>query len=244
MSLVKILIIGALVILLILGIGVYYPFSSLDGIVKSAIETYGTEVAGSKVTVAEVKISLNEGKGTLKGITIANPPGFSSEPAFSLQEVTLDLDINSVSSNPFIIEDVRVISPHVRVETNAEGKTNLDVLAEKIQSAGDSTGTQKETSSNDLRMKINQFVFEDGTIKARIPQQEQEMEVKLPALRMNGIGGSDGQPPEVVGQVVMNKFAQECIKVVTKKGAELLIEKKLDEKTGGAAKKVLDAILH
>lgn len=243
MSLAKILLIGGLVIVVILAIGIYYLFSSLDGIVKSAVESYGTEVVGSKVTVAEVKISLQEGKGTLKGITIANPPGFSSEPAFSLQEVTLDLDINSISSNPFIVEDVRVISPHVRVETDAQGKTNLDVLAKKIQSSGDSTGNQKEASSSDLRMRIKQFIFEDGTIKARIPQQEQEMEVKLPALRMNEIGGSDGQPPEVVGQVVMNKFAQECIKVVTKKGAELLIEKKLDEKTGGAAKKVLDAIL-
>lgn len=74
----KIILIVVAVLVVAIGAGVAFLSSNLDSIVKKVIETAGTEVAGVKVSVGDVKISLSEGKATIAGLTVANPPGFSA----------------------------------------------------------------------------------------------------------------------------------------------------------------------
>ena len=66
-----------LVLLLIIGGSVYFLLSNLDGLVKTAIETYGSEATKTAVSVSSVKIVLQDGSGSIQGLTVGNPKGFA-----------------------------------------------------------------------------------------------------------------------------------------------------------------------
>ena len=80
-------VIGVVVVLVlaVAGAGVFL-LQNLDGIVKDLIEDIGTEVVGQKVSVADVKVNLAEGSASISGLSVANPPGFSAEPASAMPE--------------------------------------------------------------------------------------------------------------------------------------------------------------
>lgn len=100
---------GGLVGLVVLaGIAFYLLVANIDGIVKNVVETVGTEVAGTNVRLASAEIDLQTGKGTLRGLTIANPAGFAKGNAFSLSEITLALNIKTLSSSPVEINQIIV----------------------------------------------------------------------------------------------------------------------------------------
>jgi len=125
------IIIGVSVLLAVIAGGLFYLFSSIDGIVKTVIERAGSEVAGAKVTVGGVALRLAEGKAILSGLTVANPPGYSSEPAIRLGEIVVALDTASLNHSPIVIKEVSVAAPAVALEIGAGG-SNLAVLRHNV----------------------------------------------------------------------------------------------------------------
>jgi hypothetical protein len=54
-------------ILILIAIGLYFLLSSLDSIVKAAVEKYGSEMTQATVRLNDVKIELTSGKGACRG---------------------------------------------------------------------------------------------------------------------------------------------------------------------------------
>ena len=78
-------------LLLMAGLFVTWFLSGLDGRVHDAIERAGSEALGVAVSVGSVDLDLAAGTGRIEGFEIANPPGFSGNPAFSAEELELVL---------------------------------------------------------------------------------------------------------------------------------------------------------
>ncbi|MBK6982413.1 MAG: hypothetical protein IPH30_13570 [Betaproteobacteria bacterium] len=74
---------GILAVLALAGGGVYWFVTSLDFIVKTAIERFGPDMLGTTVSVEQVSISTADGRGTIRAIAIGNPPGYSARSAAS-----------------------------------------------------------------------------------------------------------------------------------------------------------------
>ena len=109
--------------LLVIGVlgGAYYLFTNLDSIVKSAIESYGSEALATKVTVGGVSISLSNGQGTITNLRVAEPRGFGDGDAISFGEISVGIDAQSlVNQKPIVIDLVRVMDPSVEFEMNAK----------------------------------------------------------------------------------------------------------------------------
>jgi uncharacterized protein YxeA len=87
----KTLISLVVVLILVVGAGFFY----IDSIVKSGIEVVGSEVLGTRVTVASVSISPLSGNGTIRGLTIGNPEGYTSENIMQLGEVSVALNLGT-----------------------------------------------------------------------------------------------------------------------------------------------------
>jgi hypothetical protein len=132
----KIIIAASLLLAVIAG-GVIYLFLSIDSIVKTLIETVGSEVAGTKVSVGSVSIALSDGKASISGLRVANPAGFSSNPAISLGAIEVAIDKASVTKQPIIIKDIRIAAPSVAAEISPQG-SNLLALSDHLhnRSAG------------------------------------------------------------------------------------------------------------
>ncbi len=201
------IIIGFVVILVVAVAGAgYYLMQNLDGIVKSLVEEVGTEVTNAQVRVREVKINLAEGRATLSGLTVANPPGFSSDPLFTLGNISVAIDTSSLTGPVYLIEEISIDGVHVLAEQKG-AITNVQKFMDGMPKSGDSDDVG-DTGSNevDIKLAIGRIVFSDGTMELRSDQIGNQS-VELKKLQLRNIGTAEnGLTPGEVGEKIAGQL--------------------------------------
>lgn len=242
----KLLIAAMVLVLVIAGVAIFL-YNSIDPIVKAAIERFGSDVTGTKVTVGSVDISLKTGRGTIRDLKVDNPEGFSSDDAFELGEITVDLDVASLNKDPIIIEEIRILAPAVRGELDAQARTNLGVLREHVLAYQDGSSkappakqTNKQDSGYQKHFVIRQLFFDAGRMEldATAAGIAEEKTIDLPTLRVGDVGGERGATPAALGKVIANAFLAHTTRAV-KAEVEAEAKSRLEDE----AKKKLGEIL-
>lgn len=143
----KVLIVLAVLALAIGGIGLYYA-GKMDGMIEQAIEVSGTKALGTAIAVDSVDTKIADGEATISGLTIANPPGYSTNEALSIQSLSAQVDYKAQTVKRVSINDTTInaelkgrrsnfqeildsMPPREANENNAEGpdqKFQIDVL--------------------------------------------------------------------------------------------------------------------
>ncbi|CDK97756.1 exported protein of unknown function [Magnetospirillum gryphiswaldense MSR-1 v2] len=210
----KIILIVVAVLVVAIGAGVAFLSSNLDSIVKKVIETAGTEVAGVKVSVGDVKISLSEGKATIAGLTVANPPGFSAPHAFKLGAIAVALDTGSLTANPIVIKDISVAAPEVTYEMGAGGGSNIDAIqknvAAKTAGSGDKATAEK---GGEKKLVIDRLVISKGTVNLATAIPGVKSSATLADIVLTGIGRkSGGASAGEVAKQVMDALTKSALK--------------------------------
>lgn len=209
----KIILIVVAVLVVAIGAGVAFLSSNLDSIVKKVIETAGTEVAGVKVSVGDVKISLSEGKATIAGLTVANPPGFSAPHAFKLGAIAVALDTGSLTANPIVIKDISVAAPEVTYEMGASGGSNIDAIQKNV--AAKTAGGDKATAEKggEKKLIIDRLVISKGTVNLATAIPGVKSSATLADIVLTGIGRkSGGASAGEVAKQVMDALTKSALK--------------------------------
>lgn len=234
-------IIPALVLVIILAAvgGVYYVLTNLDALVEAAIEKYGSEATQTAVLVDSVKIDLANGAAGINGLTIANARGFTLPLAFSLGEIRVGIDLQSLQEEPYIIDEITVLAPQVFVEINEANKTNLNELKKNL-TAGSTSAADKETKSSEdsakePRLIIRRVTFADGTIQASAAAlQEKKYQLKLPTLDMQNLGGNKGATASELAHEILSRLTDRASETVKKD----IIDKELNKFKDKAREKI------
>jgi len=235
----KKVVLGAILVLLItIGFGVYYLLSNLDSLVKSAIETYGSEATQTSVRVDNVKIVLQDGSGAIRGLTIGNPKGFATPNVFSLGEIATQIDLKSLSEDVPVIEHITIRAPEVFFELNEKGQNNLDKLKSNLQSGASTSSSSSSAKSggSEPKLIIRKLIFSGGNIHARVVPLDKDYELKLPNIQMNDLGGKTGATP--------SQIASQALKVLTDRALAEIKQKGIDQykaQLEGEVNKRLDA---
>lgn len=244
----KFLIGGVIVVVLAVGFGLFYLFSNLNDIVAGVIEKQGSAATETRVAVAGVDISLRDGRAAMAGLTIESPDGFEADPAFSLGEVAVEIDLESMRSEPIVIEEIRVSAPVVRAEVHEDGSSNLMTLNENVKAfAGDAAGGQGGSGGGEAadqkRIRIKRFVFEKGRIEVDASALGLEPRtVDLPAIRLDDIGGAAGAPPSGIAKAVLGALTGEAATAVAKAGIEAKAKEALRDEAEKQGRKLMDKI--
>jgi hypothetical protein len=228
------------IILIIVGVlaigiagGVYYVLTNLDSIVKEAIEKYGSEAAKTAVRVSSVSIRLTEEKGAIKGLTVANPHGFSSPSVFRLGEISIKIDARSITSSPIVIDEIHIASPQVVYEMNQALASNILVLKKNIQ---DSAASKKKASEEkktegkqEVKIRIKKLVMDRGGIEAHVAALgDKPQSVVLQHFDMTNVGGQQGATPSQVAEEILTKLVEEVGIAVYQAGLEKKVNKEVD----------------
>lgn len=218
----KMLLGAVLVLVLSFGFAIYYVLSSLDGMVKTAIETYGSQATQTTVQVESVKMVLQDGSGTVRGVTVANPQGFVSQQAFSLGEIATQIDLKSLSEEVTVIEHISVQAPEVFFELNEAGKSNLGELKQRLSSSASqpSASTSNQKSSTEQKLIIRKLLFADGNIHAKVGPLNKEYELKLPTIEMKNLGGKNGATLTQIADQVLKVLTDKALNAVKKEGID------------------------
>jgi hypothetical protein len=222
----RLLLVLAVLVLAAVGAVVYFVRYSLDGVVRNAIERSGSEVLGTRVSVRGVHIDLRRGQATISGISVANPPGFSSQPALTLSGITVALDARSIRSSPIVIESVDVGEPRVLVELSADGRANLDVLRRNVEAyssrSGDHGGGGSEGTGSakpERRLLVRHFQLEQGNVRVDPSAVGRDpVDVPLTSIGLHDLGGASGAPPGAIGQEVADALVSRSLRAAA--GAE------------------------
>jgi hypothetical protein len=218
-----------------------YVFTSLDALVAGAIQYYGTQAIQTEVRVEQVKIGLTEGTASIGELSVANPEGFDAPHAFELGEISVAIDLQSLSAENIVIDEITILAPTLFYEMNAERLTNLNVIKDRL--SGSSTASSQsekteETETGDVpHLTIRKFVLKDGQVHTRIvPLDNREAQVDLPPLTLSNLSGT---PQEIAKQVV-KQLISHTAEAVVKSGVEDELRTKLHQKIGREAQKILE----
>lgn len=202
----EMLLIGTLIFIVIVAIVLIYAWFSLNGLIKAAIERYGSQVTQTKVQVSRVKIAPTAGGGSISHFTISNPPGFSGANAITLDTISIKIDTATLTQNPIILSEVVIHSPQVLFEINPPGKSNISVLRKNIVTRSQFTPPKlKQTGKKEIKLVIRRLIVEDGQIQARITGLKgPQLGGKLPRLELRDIGDKvGGLSPREMAEKVM-----------------------------------------
>ena len=224
----KALIVFAAVVVLIVAV-VIYMLSNIDSLVARAIEKHGSRVTQTSVSVSGVELSLKEGRGSITGLRIESPDGFDVRDAFTLGEITLDIDIQSLRGEPVVIDEIRVTAPVVNVEVRETGASNIDELRKNVEaSAGGNAGGGGDSGGKDKRIRIKRFVFEKGSIEVDATAMGLEKRtVILPEIRLENIGGADGATPDEITKIILGEVIKKVAVEISGSGVKDWLKSKL-----------------
>ncbi|MDX2166578.1 MAG: AsmA family protein [Deltaproteobacteria bacterium] len=143
---------------------------ALDGMLKRAIERRGTALTGTAVTVEHVEVSLLDGGAAVQGLRIANPPGYRTPHALTLDEATASLSLASLFSSPIVVHAIELDGVRVFFELDAQGNPNLDVIRRHLEKkpppgAPPPTrvpGTRTQPRGEGRRFVVERLTLHDG----------------------------------------------------------------------------------
>ena len=245
---------GALgVVIVVAVVAVVFLFSSLDSLIKEAVEKYGSEIIQAEVRLNKVEIDATSGQGALRGLKIGNPKGFETPSAFELGGVSVKLDIGSVTEDTIVINEIVISKPQVTYELGPGGN-NIDAIRDNIDQyvkahGGGAKGAAKSDAKTDKgegpKLVIENLYVRGGTVSvsANIPLMKgKKMTAPLPDIHLKDIGKEEkGATPGEVAEEVLAEVGKSVSGAMSGIGVGGTLDS-LQDSLAGATKGVTDAV--
>lgn len=240
--------------MLVLAVAAIVGFSlyHMDSIVKTAIEEVGPQVTQTSVTVDKVNLSLTDGLGEIKGLTIGNPEGFSSEYLFHIGDVALQIEPKSLLGDVYIVNQITVDGAKIIAEQKAL-TTNLQVLQKNIEKSSTSNSSpSKETTEenpsqdskdikNEPRFMVEKINITNNSLKL-VTERWGERELTIPDIQMTDVGSKEqGVTAKELANLLIKRVTKEADKWA-KKELEKIATEKAKKKLGDKIKDKLNSL--
>jgi len=201
----------SVVVVLVLAAGLYITMHFfLGGMVKSAVNKFGPGITQTKVELQAANISPLSGVGTLIGLSVGNPTGWSQTDAFRLAKVHVNLEPFSVLKDHIVINELIVEQPEFFYETRLVASNMGDLLKNVEKAVGGKDAEPKTAQGKPIKLVVKKLVLKDGRVT--IGAIGQVVTVPLPPIDMADIGVKEGGvTPAQLGVAVMRHITPTII---------------------------------
>jgi hypothetical protein len=178
-------VIAAVVIVLV----IYLVLSfSLGWVVKTAVNRVGPGITQTKVELAGAHISPLTGSGVLSGLTVGNPPGWSSANAFYLGRISISLKPFSIFGDHIVIDDLDIDQPEFVYETKILSSNIGDLLKNMGSGKADTAATK--SNGRPVKFEVKHLRLTRG--KVTLGVGEKELPLPLPTIELRDLGAAEG----------------------------------------------------
>ncbi len=161
----------------------------LGSIVKTGVNSVGPRMTQTKVQLDGASLSPL-GSGTLTGLTVGNPKGWSDNPAFHLGRIHFDVKPTSLLGDTIVINDLTIEQPEFSYETHIVS-SNIGDLLKNIEAAVGPGGEQpKEKNTKPRKFIVKHFKLQDGKVSVGVGPAA--LPLPLPPLELNDLGVAEG----------------------------------------------------
>ncbi len=238
-------VVGGIIVALVLGVGVYVIVNS-GSLIKTAVETIGTEVLGVAVSLDSAEISLTEGSGELRGLTIGNPAEFGGSYAMRFGQIKLVIDVADISDEVVVIKSVLIDKAELAIVAKGTA-TNLQAIMANLDSASSDAAGAAEEDSSEVKLIIDEFIFSNAQTSLDSDLLG-ELSVNIPDLHLMDIGGkTDGTTIREALQQILVPIVSSSTQAIAAAGLDIegvqdRLEQQLDEKLQDKLGSGLDAL--
>jgi hypothetical protein len=209
-----------LVLILLVGGGIWYFVAfRMDSMIASQIETAASASLGTQVTVGTVTTDIKGGTLTISNVTIANPPGFNNENAFSLNGIEAVVDYSNYDIKRVVIDEPEIVIEELGGETNF---SRMKAGIEKQGSEPDPDSDPAADGKEEPIIVIHHFRMNESRGSFESESLDTYSNLKIDAIELSNIKGT---PSEVT-----NLIATKIINEITKEAAVELLKAKASEK--------------
>lgn len=223
----KKIVVVLLVLALVVGAGVWYFVSyRLDSLIETRIEQAGSASFGSRVSVGAVTTNIRDGSLQISNITVANPPGFKSPNAFSLDSIQAAVDYAN-----FDIQRVVIDKPSIVIE-EIGGKTNFEqMLAELERMEAEPAGP----GADEPQIVLRHFRMNESRAAFQSESLDRYTDVEIDAVELHDIRGTPTEVAKVIAREVLDEVTAEAATELLKAQAGKKYEE-VEQKVGDALK--------
>jgi hypothetical protein len=177
-------------LVLLFSIALWAGYYYLGSAAKAGIEFAGEAAFKTEVRVDSVTLSPLNGKSSIRGLSIANPAGYSEGPAIALGAIEATVNLGSLFDDTIEIDLLRLAQPQINYETKIT-RDNLRALLANLPSrdAGSASGDGPAADSTKrVLLRRVEILGPQLTVSAAVGSTQ----VILPDIILTDIGGEDG----------------------------------------------------
>ncbi len=190
------------VILLILVLVVAVWFS-IDGILRSQIQSRATAALGTQTTLAAANLSLLGGTLALQGLTVDNLKGYPDPHLLTMQSCNAQVSLHSLLTNTVVIKLIKISGLHISMDQNGLSNNlmaEINHLNNQQSSAGTATATK---GSGGKALAITQVVLLNTVVRldtSLLPGQKGvPIVITIPQMLLNQPTNPNGRPLRLAG---------------------------------------------
>jgi len=164
----------------------------LGSIVKAGINNFAPKLTQTTVELAGAEISPLSGAGTLTGLSVGNPAGWSAGKAFYLGKIHVDVEPFSILGDHIVVNEIVIDQPEFDYETKLVA-SNIGDLLKNIESAtGGKGGEPQATAKNGkpIRFEVRKFVLTNGHVRLGVGPAA--MTLPMPPISLENLGTAEG----------------------------------------------------
>ena len=200
----KLLVIGGILVglgIIALAVGTFY----LGNIVTAGVNTFAPKITQTNVTLASARISPLNGSGTLSGLVVGNPKGWSDTPLCSLGKVHLDVAPFSILGDHVIVNEIVIEAPEFNYETKVIASNVGDLLKNIEQLTGGKDAPQATAKNGKpIKFEVKHFRLQNGWVRLGVGPAA--IKLPMPPIELNDLGTKEGgiTPDQLVFAVMKN----------------------------------------
>ena len=225
----KFLILGGIVVGLGI-VGVVVTSFFLGNIVTAGVNNFAPKLTQTKVVLAGATISPFSGRGTLYGLVVANPKGWSDANLCALGKIHVDLAPFSIFGDHIVINEIVIEAPEFNYETKIIASNVKDLLKniEQVTGGKDQAGVPVAKNGKPIRFEVKHFFLQGG--KVRLGVGPAAMTLPMATIELNNLGTAEGGiSPDQLTLAVMKSITTGIV------GATAHAAGKIGTTTGAAA---------
>ncbi len=194
-----------LVLALVTYVGLAY---FLGSVVKAGVNRIAPLLTQTKVVLDGANISPLSGSGTLTGLSVDNPAGWSSGRAFYLGQVHVVMKPFSIFGDHVIIEEIVIDQAEFAYETKIIS-SNISDLLKNVEAAmgGNRQAAASATASGQpTKFEVRHFRLTNGKVTLGVGVAA--LPLPMPPIELNDLGTKEGG-------ITANQLAFAIMKSVT-----------------------------
>jgi uncharacterized protein involved in outer membrane biogenesis len=191
----------------------------LGSLVKAGVNKEGPRLTQSKVELLDASISPLSGSGTLSGLTVGNPQGWSDARALYLGKMHFDVAPMSLLHDTIVVNDLTIDQPEFAYETHLVS-SNIGDLMKNIEAAVGAKSAPEEKSGPQKKFIVKHFRLANA--KVTIGVGAAAVPLTLPPIELTDLGVAEGGL--TAGQLtfaVMKQIVPEIIGATTQAAGKL-----------------------